>query len=129
MDNTQLLAICAAIISAGGAIATAIWRSAKWAVGRVVKALDDNAAAFTKQAEAAATHAETLRNVADRVERVEEAVQAVAEWCDQHTGVRDVPHGIRRKPPKEKRADTPAKGVGVGEYRYKRGGTHGDEEV
>lgn len=114
MDNTQLATIVSAIVAAGAGLAAAV----RWAASRIVRALDANTEALTKQAAESAVQAETLRNVADEV-------RVVHEWCERHTGVHELPRGIREKP---QRASTPARGVGIGQYRQVRGRTHPEED-
>lgn len=88
MTDQQLALIIAAIVSAAGSIAGVL----RWAVVRLVRALDANTSAFIAAEKAAAVQAEVLRSVAEEVRRV-------SEWCDRHTGVTEVAEGIRPKKP------------------------------
>lgn len=61
MDNAQLAALCTAIVTAGGTIAGVL----RWAVGRVVLALDNNTAAYVKNVESLAVFGTKLDQVLD----------------------------------------------------------------
>lgn len=115
MTDVQFTAILSALTVVGGALVATL----RWAVGRVVQALDDNAKALTGHAVAAAVQAEASRHQADALRDMEAVVREVHDWCDKHTGVHELPRGIREK----KR--TPAKGIG--EYHV-RGRTHPEDE-
>jgi hypothetical protein len=107
------------IVTAATTIAAAAGATVRWAVNRVVRALDENTKALKESAVSSAVFAETNRALtAD--------VRAIKDWCDSHTGVADVPNGIREKP--APRARTHPEGIAIaaaGGYGPMRGGRDG----
>lgn len=124
---TEAEIIAGAIVTGSGGLGAAIWGVARFAVGRIVKALDDNTTAQLKLATESALQAETNRVLADKIDRV-------SEWVDEHTPVNNPqimppaeqayvpsPAGVLRS------GKTPPSGVPVsGRYHQSRPGTKGD---
>ncbi len=54
-------------------------------------------------------------------------IRHVADWCDAHTGVNDLPDGIREKRPATPTRKTPAVGIPAGQYSV-RPSTRRDED-
>lgn len=101
MSDAQFGALVSALTLIGSGLGIVL----KLVASRLAKAWDgqtqatrDNTAAFVRFSEEFARQSELLRHV--------------AEWCDAHTGVRNVPEGIRRR--------TPARGIPATEYSYGR---------
>lgn len=107
IDNGQLAAILAAIVSVAGIIGGAI----RWSVKRLTKALDDNTASNKADAEAKLTLAKEMAVLSERINRV-------AAFVEEHTPP-------PQEPPKPPRRKTPAYGT---EYAYQRPKTRGGDD-
>lgn len=116
MTDGELIASAIAGVAAGAGA------TVRWAVNRVTKAIEANTKAFTEAAVNSAVLAETNRALtAD--------VRSIKEWCDSHTGVTEMPPGIREKAATP-RARTNPEGVAIaavagGAYGPRRGGRDG----
>ena len=85
MDNAQLTILVSALSAGGAALAASL----RWAVNRIVKALDDNSTAHREAAQANLEQAKALvalavkvDNMSGRIDQVGNKVDRVAEWVD-----------------------------------------------
>lgn len=108
MTDAQFTILIGAITAAGGAVITTL----RWAVGRLTRSIDASTQAMIDSKVAAAAQTEVLRAHTEVLREVRDTTQHVAEWCDAHTGVAEVPAGIRPKA-RAATARTPARGTPI----------------
>ena len=83
MSDAQLAALITAITTAAGIIGASI----KWAVGRITKALDDNAASHAKGADAQIELAKAMTSMAHELREARDDIALVRGFVEEHTPV------------------------------------------
>jgi len=81
LDSEQLWAIMGAIGAGAGIVAAGI----RWAVKRVVKAIDLNSESHREMAKSHITYAESMTALAVKIEGVSDKIDRVSDWMDEHT--------------------------------------------